>query len=157
MPPAKDRYFEDYAPGYSCEYGPVSIGEDEILEFGKRYDPQYLHVDKERAERGPYGGLIASGWQTAATIMRLFVDHFLPDGASLGSPGIEELRWIKPVRPGDQLRARVTVVSARASKSKPDRGIVETRIDAFNQNDEHVATLRAVNFMKRRDMPVDRD
>jgi acyl dehydratase len=150
LPPAKDRYFEDYAPGDSYEYGPVSVAESEILEFGRRYDPQYLHVDKERAERGPYGGLIASGWQTAAILMRLFVDHFLPDGASLGSPGIEELRWLKPVRPGDELRARVTVVSARASKSKADRGIVETRIDAFNQKNEHVATMRAVNFMKRR-------
>lgn len=150
LPAAKDRYFENYATGDSYELGPVSIGEDEIVEFGKRYDPQYLHVDKERAQRGPYGGLIASGWQTAAMVMRLFVDHFLPDGASLGSPGVEELRWMKPVRPGDRLRARVTVVSARASKSKPDRGIVETRIDAFNQNDDHVATLRAVNFMRRR-------
>lgn len=150
LPPAKDRHFEDYAAGDSYDVGPITIGEEEIVEFGKRYDPQYLHIDKERAESGPYGGLIASGWQTAATIMRLFVDHFLPDGASLGSPGVEELRWLKPVRPGDRLRAKVTVVSARTSTSKPDRGIVETRIDAFNQNDEHVATLRAVNFMKRR-------
>lgn len=150
LPPAKERHFEDYAPGAVYEYGPVALSEDEIVEFGKRYDPQYLHVDKDRAAAGVYGGLIASGWQTAAVLMRLFVDHFLPDGASLGSPGVEELRWMQPVRPGDQLRARVTILSARGSKSKPERGIVETRIDAFNQRDERVATMRAVNFMKRR-------
>lgn len=150
LPPAKERHFEDYAPGAVYEYGPVALSEDEIVEFGKRYDPQYLHVDKDRAAAGVYGGLIASGWQTAAVLMRLFVDHFLPDGASLGSPGVEELRWMQPVRPGDQLRARVTILSARGSNSKPERGIVETRIDAFNQRDERVATMRAVNFMKRR-------
>jgi acyl dehydratase len=149
LPAPKERYFEDYVQGAVYEYGPISIGEAEIVEFGKRYDPQYLHVDKERARHGPYGGLIASGWQTAAMIMRLFVDQFLPDGANLGSPGIEELRWIKPVQPEDRIRARVTVISTRTSRSKPDRGIVETRIDAFNQNDEHIATLRAVNFMRR--------
>jgi acyl dehydratase len=149
MPPAKDRFFEDYAAGAVYEYGPTALSESEIVEFGRRYDPQYLHVDPERAARGPYGGLIASGWQTIATAMRLFVDNFLPDGASLGSPGVEELRWLKPVRPGDVLRIRVTVLQTRVSNSKPDRGIVETRVETLNARDEVVATMRAVNFIAR--------
>jgi acyl dehydratase len=148
--PAKCRYFEDYVPGAIYEFGSIALSQDDILEFGRRYDPQYLHVDPDRAGRGPYGGLIASGWQTMATVMRLFADNFLPDGTSLGSPGIDELRWLKPVRPGDILRIRVTILHARASKSKPDRGLVETLLEAFNQRDEIVATLRAVNFIARR-------
>lgn len=150
MPPAKGRFFEDYTAGAVYEYGPIALSEAEIVEFGRRYDPQYLHVDRQRAEKGPYGGLIASGWQTMATAMRLFVDHFLPDGASLGSPGVDELRWIKPVHPGDVLRVRVTILHARVSNSKPDRGLVETRVETFNQRDELVATMRAVNFIARR-------
>jgi acyl dehydratase len=148
--PARERFFEDYATGDTYEFGPIPLSEDEIVDFGRRYDPQYLHVDPERARRGPYGGLIASGWQTMSTAMRLFVDHFLPDGASLGSPGVEDLRWIKPVRPGDALRIRVTVAQTRVSKSKPDRGLVETLVEVLNARDEVVATMRAINFMARR-------
>ena len=150
MKPAGERYFEDYAPGDVHEFGSIALSEADILEFGRRYDPQYLHVDAERAARGPYGGLIASGWQTMSLIMRLFVDNFLPTGASLGSPGVDELRWYKPVRPGDVLRARATVLSARRSKSKPDRGLVETLLEAINQRGEVVAAARAINFIAKR-------
>ncbi len=149
--PAKDRFFEDYSVGEVYEFGPIALDEAAIVQFGRQYDPQYLHVDAERAAHGPYGGLIASGWQTMATAMRLFVDNFLPDGASMGSPGVDELRWLQPVRPGDVLRIRVSVLSARVSRSKPDRGIVETRVETLNQRDEVVATMRAVNFMRRRE------
>ncbi len=152
MVPAKDRFFEDYAAGTVYEFGAITLSEDDVVEFGRRYDPQYLHVDRERAARGPYRGLIASGWQTMSTVMRLFVDNFLPDGTSLGSPGIDELRWLKPVRPGDTLRIRVTVVQTRASQSKPDRGLVETFVETLNQHDEVVATMRAINFIARRPM-----
>jgi acyl dehydratase len=148
--PPKDRFFEDYAAGEVYEFGAIPVDEAAIVEFGRRYDPQFLHVDPERAAEGPYGGLIASGWQTMATAMRLFVDNFLPDGASMGSPGVDDLRWLAPVRPGDVLHIRVTVVSTRVSRSKPDRGIVETRVETLNQRDELVATMRAVNFMRRR-------
>lgn len=148
--PAKDRFYEDYAAGAVYEFGSVALDEPEIVDFGRRYDPQFLHVDPERALHGPYGGLIASGWQTMATAMRLFVDNFLPDGASMGSPGVDELRWLAPVRPGDGLRIRVTVLSKRVSRSKPDRGIVETRVETLNQHGELVATMRAVNFIRRR-------
>jgi len=147
--PAKDRFFEDYAAGDVYQFGAIALDETAIAEFGRRYDPQYLHVDPERASAGPYGGLIASGWQTMATAMRMFVDNFLPDGASMGSPGVDELRWFVAVRPGDVLRIRVTVLSTRVSRSKPDRGIVETRVETLNQRDEVVATMRAVNFMRR--------
>jgi acyl dehydratase len=146
----EDRFFEDYAAGAVYEFGSVAVSEADILEFGRRYDPQYLHVDRERAVRGPYGGLIASGWQTMSVAMRLFVDNFLPAGASLGSPGVDELRWLKPVRPGDVLRIRVTITQARISKSKPDRGLVETYLEVLNKRDEIVATMRAVNFIARR-------
>src|SRR5579864_6703177 len=101
--PAKDRFFENYVAGEIYEFGSIALDEAQIVEFGRRYDPQYLHVDPERASRGPYGGLIASGWQTMATAMRLFVDHFLPEEANMGSPGVDELRWKSPVRPGDAL------------------------------------------------------
>jgi len=148
--PAKDRFFEDYAAGKVYEFGSIALDEAQIVEFGRRYDPQFLHVDSERAADGPYGGLIASGWQTMATAMRLFVDNFLPDGASIGSPGVDELRWLLPVRPGDVLRIRVTVLSTRISRSKPDRGIVETRVETLNQRGEIVAAMQAVNFMRRR-------
>jgi acyl dehydratase len=142
------RYWEDFPVGDWVVHGEHEITADEIVQFGRAFDPQPFHTDPD--VEGPYGGLIASGWHSASVYMGMFVRNVLLDSASLGSPGVEELRWLKPVRPGDGLHARVTVVSTRASKSKPDRGIVETRIDAFNQREEHVATLRAVNFIKRR-------
>ncbi|MGC1380235.1 MAG: MaoC family dehydratase [Candidatus Baltobacteraceae bacterium] len=145
--PAASRCFEDYVPGAVYEFGSVAIGEDEIVEFGKRYDPQYLHVDPQGAAAGPFGGLIASGWQTSALIMRLFVEHYLPGAASLASPGIDELRWLKPVRPGDVLRVRITTLETRRSKSKADRGLVRSRVEAFNQRDELVASLVGTNFI----------
>lgn len=150
MTSADERYFEDYIPGTVYEFGSVTLSEDEIIEFAQRYDPQYFHIDPERAVRGPFGGLIASGWQTNAIIMRLFVDHYLSQAASLGSPGIDEIRWLRPVRPGDSLRIRVTVLESRVSRSKPDRGIVKASIETFNQHGELVATMIGNNFIARR-------
>jgi acyl dehydratase len=125
----KDRYFEDYIPGAVFEYGEIRVDEAEIIEFARRFDPQDMHVDPEAARRGRFGGLIASGWHTGAMMMRLLVDNFLPKAASLASPGIDELRWLHPVRPGDLLRIRVTVLEATRSRSKPDRGMVRTLIE----------------------------
>jgi acyl dehydratase len=144
---AQDRYFEDYMPGSVFEYGEIRVGEAEILEFARRYDPQFIHVDPDAAARGPFGGLIASGWQTASLMMRLLVDQFLPATASLGSPGIDELRWLRPVRPGDAVRIRVTVLDATRSRSKPDRGIVRTLIEVLNQHDEVVMSLKPMNII----------
>jgi acyl dehydratase len=150
---AEDRYFEDYVPGTVCEFGQVRVSEDEIIKFARRFDPQYIHIDPGAAMQGPFGGLIASGWHTAAMTMRLVVDHFLPQTASLGSPGIDELRWLRPVRPGDVLRVRVSVIEATRSRSKPDRGIVHTVMEVLNQNGEVALSLKAMNIIACRKEP----
>ncbi|TAM73463.1 MaoC family dehydratase [bacterium] len=149
--PIEQRYFEDYVPGSTFEYGPVEISETEIVDFAKRYDPQYIHTDPAAAAAGPFGGLIASGWQTAAIVMRLFVDHYLSHVASIASPGIDELRWTKPVRPGDRLQVRLTVLEAKRSSSKPDRGMVRSLIEVLNQDGEIVMTLKPMNLLRCRD------
>ena len=146
-PKASDRYFEDYTPGSVAEYGGIVIEETDIIQFVSRHDPQYIHIDRDAAERGPFGGLIASGWHTASVMMRLLVDRFLPKTASLGSPGIDELRWLRPVRPGDVLRVRVTVLDATRSRSKPDRGMVRTLVEVLNQNEEVVMSLKPMNMI----------
>jgi acyl dehydratase len=147
---SEERYFEDYLAGDVCEFGEIRIGEDEIIEFARRFDPQYIHVDPERAVQGPFAGLIASGWHTAALMMRLIVDNFLPKSASLGSPGIDELRWLRPVRPGDVLRVRVSVLDATRSRSKPDRGVVRTLMEVLNQHGDVVMSLKAMNIISSR-------
>jgi len=147
------RYFDDYAPGTTFDCGSVSVDEAEIISFAKAFDPQPLHVDPEAAARGPFGGLVASGWHTAALVMRQLVEHYLAAGASLGSPGLDEIRWPYPVRPGDTLRVRATVVEARRSLSKPDRGIVRTMAEAMNQDDRPVMRATAINFFRVRPGP----
>ena len=151
--PVEDRYFEDYVPGAVFEYGEIPVTKDEIVEFARRFDPQYIHVDLERAAQGPFGGLIASGWHTAAMMMRLIVDNFLPQSASLGSPGIDELRWLRPVRPGDVLSVRLSILEAARSRSKPDRGVVRTLCEVLNQNREVVMSLKGMNIMACRSAP----
>jgi acyl dehydratase len=147
IPPA-ERYFEDYTVGLVDEFGEVEVTAEEIVAFARRYDPQAMHTDAEASARGPFGGLIASGWHTAAMVMRLFVEHYLSRVATLPSPGIDELRWVLPVRPGDRLRVRVTVTEARRSRSKPDRGIVRSLVEVLNQRDEVVMTQRPMNLMR---------
>ena len=147
------RYFEDYLPGATYECGSFSVSEADILAFAERFDPQPIHVDPEAASRGPFGGLIASGWHTTALVMRQLVEGYLPAGASLGSPGIDELRWPYPVRPGDTLRVRATVLEARRSLSKPDRGITRTAIEAVNQDGRTVLRAAATNFFRARPDP----
>jgi acyl dehydratase len=142
-----NRYFEDYIPGSVHEFGPITVEEEEIIAFAKRYDPQVFHTEPEAAAKSIYGGLIASGWLTGSLTMRLFADHYLSHVASLGSPGVREMRWVAPVRPGDELRIRVTVLEARRSNSKPDRGIVRSYIETLNQKDEIVLTMEPINFM----------
>ncbi len=148
--PAADRHFEDFAPGSVEEFGPIGIDEAEVVAFARRFDPQPIHTDMAAAVAGPFGGLIASGWHTASLVMRVLVDHYLARGASLASPGVDELRWVQPVRPGDALRVRATVVEARRSQSKPDRGLVRTKIEAINQNDQVVMSMVAMNLFRCR-------
>jgi acyl dehydratase len=144
--PPDDRYFEDYRPGDVHEFADsVTVDERHIIEFATEFDPQPYHVDPTRD-----GGLIASGWQTAAIMMRLNVDNYLSSVASLPSPGVDELRWHVPVRPGDTLRLRATVLEARRSATKPDRGIIRTAGELLNQRDEVVMTVSAVTFMRLR-------
>jgi len=149
--PIEDRYFEDYTPGAVYEYGYVTVTEAEILDFARKFDPQPIHVDPEFAAAGPFHGLIASGWHTAGIMMRMFADHCLSRVASIASPGIDELRWPAPVRPGDSLRLRAMFVEARRSRSKPDRGLVRTRAELINQNDEVVLQLTAMNIIRARE------
>jgi acyl dehydratase len=151
--PVEERHFEDYAPGAVFEFGEIPVTEAEIIEFARRFDPQYIHVDRERAVQGPFGGLIASGWHTAAMMMRLIVDNFLPKTASLGSPGIDELRWLRPVRPGDVLSVRLSVLEGSRSRSKPDRGVVRTLCEVLNQDKAVVMSLRAMNIFACRGTP----
>lgn len=147
----EDRYFEDYVPGAVYEYGYASVTEAEILAFAERFDPQPIHVNAKFAAAGPFGGLIASGWHTASIAMRLIVDHYLSRVASLASPGIDELRWPAPMRPGDTLRLRTTIVETRRSRSKPDRGLVRTGAELLNQHDQTALSLVAMNLISLRD------
>jgi acyl dehydratase len=151
--PAEDRYFEDYLPGAVFECGRIPVTEAEIIQFARRYDPQDMHVNPEAAARGRFGGLVASGWHTAAMTMRLVVDNFLPKAASLASPGLDELRWLKPVRPGDVLRIRVTVVEATPSRSRPDRGMVRSFVETLNQDGDVVMSMKPMNIIRRRGQP----
>ena len=144
---SEDRHFEDYVPGSVFEYGEVTVSEAEIIEFARRFDPQAMHVDPSAAARGRFDGLIASGWHTAAMVMRLLVVNFLPGRASLASPGIDELRWLRPVRPGDVLHIRVSVLEATRSRSKPDRGIVRTLVEVLNQDAVVVMSMKPMNII----------
>lgn len=143
-------YFEDFTPGRVWERAGPTLSADDIVEFAERYDPQYFHVDREAAKASPFGGLIASGWHTVAIGMRLICDAYLLEAASLGSPGVNEVRWTQPVRPGDALNLRMTVVEAKPSRSKPDRGTVLHRWEIFNQHGELVMRMEGYGMFSRR-------
>jgi acyl dehydratase len=142
-----NRYLEDYVPGAVHEFDGIVVEEAEVIAFGQRFDPQPFHTDPEAAKSSAFGGLIASGWHTASLMMRLFVDHYLSRVASLGSPGVDALRWLKPVRPGDRLVLRVTVHEVKRSRSKPDRGVLHSYIEVLNQRREVVMTMKALNLL----------
>ena len=144
------RYLEDFKPGEVIELGSVTITRDEIIAFARQFDPQVFHTDEAAAARTIYGGLIASGWHTGSLMMRLLHDGFVRHTAGLGSPGIDELRWLKPVRPGDTLSARMTVLETIPSRSKPDRGILRSLLEMRNQRDETVVTVRGLSLLGRR-------
>jgi acyl dehydratase len=144
------RHWEDFHPGEVTEIGPITVGEDEMIAFARQYDPQSFHVDPVAAKDGPFGGLVASGWHTTALFMGMFVRAILLDTASLGSPGIDEIRWTAPVRPGDTLTGRVTVDEVRESATNPSRGTVFTTSELFNQDGVLVMRLKARGFFARR-------
>ncbi|MDX2973914.1 MaoC family dehydratase [Kribbella solani] len=141
-------YFEDYVPGVRTHHPrTVTIDQAALIEFAEQFDPQYIHIDPAAAADGPFKGLIASGWHTASLMMRLYADQYLRKVGSLGGPGIDKLRWLAPVRPDDELRLRTEVMEARLSRSKPDRGLVRTRAELFNQDDVRVFSCEVLTFV----------
>ena len=144
------RYWEDFRVGDVREVGSVTVSEDEIVEFAQRYDPQPFHIDPEAAKASPYGGLIASGWHTTALYVAMFVRAILLGSASLGSPGVGEIRWTAPVRPGDTLTGRSTITDVQPSANEPGRGTVYTSNEVFNQDGVLVMTMQARGFFARR-------
>ena len=149
------RYWEDFPVGVELEHGSVELTEEEIVRFASAYDPQPFHTDPEAAAAGPFGGLIASGWHTASLYMGLFVRSQLRNSASMGSPGVEELRWLVPVRPGDVLTARSRVVESWPSETSPGRGTIVGEHEFVNQRGEVVMRFRARAHVARRP-PADR-
>jgi acyl dehydratase len=144
-------WWEDFRVGDSAEMGRHTFTEEEILRFGREFDPQPFHADPAAAERTAFGGLIASGWHTCAIGMRLMVESYLSSTVSLGSPGIDNVRWLKPVRPGDTLVYRRTVMESRASTSRKGVGLVKHRWEAVNQAGELVLTMEGWGLFGRKD------
>ena len=144
------RWFEDYVPGDVWELGEIRPSQQDIVAFAQRYDPQPFHVDPAAAADSMFGGIIASGWHTAALMMRLIVDNYLSPESSLGSPGLEHLRWPAPVRPDTPLRLRAEVIEARRSASRPDRGIVRTSFRLTDPDDVEVLETVSSNFVRVR-------
>ncbi len=144
------RYWEDIKAGEVIELGSCTVTKEAMVAFAREFDPQPFHTDEETAKRTIWGGLIASGWHTGSMLMRLFYDGFLKDTVSLGSPGMDELKWNKPVRPGDRLSARMTILETTPSRSKPDRGIIRSQMEVLNQHGEVVMSTKGVNFFARR-------
>ncbi len=140
--------FKDIAVGTVIHHGPVTVDEAEMLEFARAYDPQWFHIDADRARQSRWGGLIASGWFTCGLAMRMATEAVLNDSESFGSPGLERLRWMHPVRPGDQLRLEATIDSKRVSSSRADLGIVRWTWRLFNQADQQVLDVEVTNLFE---------
>ena len=143
-------YLEDFEAGQIFRTRGMSMDESEIMDFARKYDPQPIHTDREAAAEGPFEGLIASGWHTGSMVFRLWIDLGFMEKSSLGGPGIENLRWLVPVRPGDTLHTEVEIIEARPSRSKPDRGILRYITRGINQRGETVITMDSASFLKRR-------
>jgi acyl dehydratase len=144
------RYLDDLSPGQHFETGGITFTEAEIIDFALRYDPQSFHLDATAAAQSPYGGLIASGFHSLALCFRLFIQSGVLAESSLGSPGIDELRWLAPVRPGDTLKSVIEVLEVRPSSSKPDRGIARLRYESVNQRGEPVLRFVVNHLLRRR-------
>ncbi len=143
-------YFEDFSEGQILDLGTCSLSEDQIVAFARQFDPQPFHVDAQAAAASHFGGIVASGWHTCAMLMRQMVDNLLLKSACHGSPGVDEIRWRVPVRPGDVLRTQMKVIQTTPSRSRPDRGVVRCQYEAWNQNGECVVTMEALSMFGRR-------
>ena len=144
-------YWEDFTTGRVFETAARALSEEDIVRFASEYDPQSYHTDAEAARSSPFDGLIASGWQTSSLCMRMLCDQYLLEAASMGSPGVDEVRWVKPVRPGDTLRLKKIVLETRASKSRPEMGTVRSRSELYNQHGELVMHMSGVGMFRRRE------
>ena len=144
------RYFEDFAVGDVIDLGQRTLSKESIVAFAREFDPQPFHLDEEAARASIYGGLLASGWHTASLMMRMLYDGLIRHTVSLGSPGVDELRWLKPVRPGDTLSLRMTILECVPSRSKPDRGIVRSLMELRNQHGDVVVTMRGLSLLGRK-------
>jgi acyl dehydratase len=144
------KYFEDYSVGVIVECRPFSVSEAEILDFAKQFDPQPFHVDREAAAQSHFGGIIASGFHTCALVMRSLVGSGFFGGSSMGSPGLDEIRWRRPVRAGETLRVKTEVLDAKRSRSKPDRGVVRHRVELLNDRDQPVMSYIAMSIFPTR-------
>ena len=143
-------YWEDFAAGSMREFGPMAVTREATVEFARQWDPQPFHLDDVAGDASLFGRLSASGWHTCAMAMRMMCDSYLLDTASMGSPGIENLKWLKPVHPGDTLRGCLTVLESRLMKSRPDLGLSRSRCDIFNQHDDTVLTMESWGIFRRR-------
>lgn len=144
------QYYEDIQPGAARDIGSHTFTEQAIIAFASQFDPQLFHTDPEAAKKTAFGGLVASGWHTAATVMRMIVDSAIEVEASLGSPGFDDLTWLKPVRPGDTIHARMTCIDKTPSRSRPGIGSARFLIETFNQNDELVMRYTSIGIMRFR-------
>ena len=148
--PAPKRYWEDFTPGQVIEYGPRRVTREEIVAFGKEFDPQPFHISEDAARSTMLGELCASGWHSCSILMRMSADSFVLNSSSMGAPGIDEVQWLKPIRPGDDLTLRATVLSKRPSNSRPDMGFVHVQLELFNARRERVMLLKAPLMFGRR-------
>jgi acyl dehydratase len=143
-------YFEDFFPGQDIDLGTRHVTEDEIVAFASQFDPQPFHIDREAAAQSIYGGVIASGWHTCSMMMRMVVDGLMAKSSSMGSPGLDGVRWLAPVRAGDTLNVHYQTTQVKASNSKPDRGVVWSKWVAINQHGETVCTVEGMGMFAKR-------
>lgn len=143
-------YFEDFQPGQEIDLGARHVSEAEIIDFARQYDPQPFHVDPDAAAGSIYGGVIASGWHTCSMMMRMVVDGLMCSSSSMGSPGLDGVRWLRPLRAGDTIRVRYLTTAVKASNSRPDRGVVWSKWIATNQHGEDVCTIEGMGMFGKR-------
>ena len=143
-------YFEDFHPGQEIDLGERTVGEEEIIAFARQFDPQPFHIDRAAAAASIYGGVIASGWHTCSLMMRMVVEGLMGSSSSMGSPGLDSVRWLRPLRAGDTIRVRYLTTQVKASNSKPDRGVVWSRWTATNQHGEEICTIDGMGMFGRR-------
>lgn len=146
------QYYEDIEVGEVQEFGEYYVTKEEVIEFAEQYDPQPFHIDEEAAQGSPFGELVASGWHTAAMCMRMLVDNFLSEYKTMGGRGIDELRWRKPVKPGDTLHIRTEILEKRVSESNPRRGYMTFQMEAMNQDDDVVVSWTELPMIERRNL-----